>query len=214
MYKPRDLYNTYTNLYSKPIKYFLRQFTSGHNQDSRWNVIYPPKFWDIFDRTSAHSKFTDLCKGKILQTPEVTKHLKCYYEQYRHPYFYVNPVKVERLSEIPPIFQFYEVLGNSIIDYVKAFKEVLINAKTLYGGSSQYLSFEAIASTYARRNMQHYVYKNYPQFGKIMEYLVGMKIRDVAGPLLWAEYTYGRMVGVHTDTVRNLFNTNKYNCTF
>ncbi len=198
-YEPSELYNIYTNLYSKPIKYFAR-----YTQGSKWNVTYPPKFWDIFDRTSAHSKFTDLCKGKTLQTPEVIKSLKCYYEQYRHPYLYVNPVKVEQLSDTPPILQFYEVLGNSTIDYVKSFREVLINAKTLYGGSSQFLSFEAIASTYARRNMQDYVYKNYAQFGKIMEYLIGLKIRDVAGPLLWAEYTYGRMVGVHTDTVRKM----------
>ncbi len=196
-YNENELYDIYSNLYVRPIKYPKKNKSKmGSN-----GIVYPRKMWGLFDNDSLVSRFTDLCKGKNLQSPSTLKNLNCYYNQHQHPYFYINPIKVEELSENPPIFQLYELHGNKTIEYVKAFREVLINAKTLYGENSQYKSFDDQGSTYARTHMQDSVYQNYPQFGKIMEYLTGFKIRNVAGPLLWAEYIYGRMVGVHTDTV-------------
>lgn len=199
-YHPDDLYDIYSNLYVQRIKY-PKQINSRRRNKSPWTIAYPRKIWDVFEDDSLVSKFTDLCNGKVLQSPDIIKNLNCYYTQNQHPYFYINPVKVEKLSENPPIFQFYELHGNKTIKYLKAFREALINAKTLYDEDSQYKSFDESGSTYARRYMQDTVYQNYPHFGKIMEYLTGLRIREVAGPLLWAEYIYGRMVGVHTDTV-------------
>src|SRR5436190_20997631 len=57
------------------------------------------------------ARFSDLCLGNNRQSAEIAKNLKCYYENKRHPYFYVNPVKTEHLSENPPIYQFYDLIG-------------------------------------------------------------------------------------------------------
>lgn len=196
------MYNIKSNIYVQPVEYNPKQINSHGSKELTLEIIYPAKNWDKIDNDNPHSRFTELCKGKVLQSPGTIKNLFCYYNQHQHPYFYINPAKVEQLSENPPIFQFYELHGNKTMDYVKTFKDALIDPNALYGSELQYKSFNANGFTFARQHMQDLVYHNFPHFGKIMEYLTGLSIRHTAGPMLWGEYIYGRMVDVHTDTVR------------
>src|SRR5258705_107391 len=80
---------------------------------------------------SDENQFKKLCQGIKIQSSKTQAKLKCHYEKRRHPYLYINPVKVEHLSNSPPLFQFYEIISNSTISTLKEQNSefVGINAK-------------------------------------------------------------------------------------
>ncbi len=45
--------------------------------------------------------------------------LKCWYERSRNPYWMINPLKMELLSDNPDVFQVYELIGDNLITNMK-----------------------------------------------------------------------------------------------
>ncbi|CAL8128806.1 unnamed protein product [Orchesella dallaii] len=65
--------------------------------------------------------FINLCSGENLQSNVEKSWLFCWNEQLKHPYFAINPMKMELLNENPPIVQVYDVMGPKLMEEVQNF---------------------------------------------------------------------------------------------
>lgn len=63
--------------------------------------------------------FVALCNGHNFQTKEEKNELRCWLEQDRHPYFKINPLKMELLHETPPLVQIHDFIGDHWIQVLK-----------------------------------------------------------------------------------------------
>lgn len=54
-----------------------------------------------------------------LKAEELQKDLFCFYQTNWDPYFYINPVKTEVLSEDPVVVQVYEFVNNEALNMIK-----------------------------------------------------------------------------------------------
>lgn len=98
---------------------FYDQSITPHNSRVPVRDLVFENQLDLSPNASINAQFMNLCLGNDPQSAKLRKQLKCYYERKRHPYLYINPVKVEHLSKNPPIFQMYEMVGNKTIEYLK-----------------------------------------------------------------------------------------------
>lgn len=63
--------------------------------------------------------FVAVCNGHNFQTKEEKSKLRCWLERDRHPYFKVNPLKMELLHETPSLVQIHDFIGEHWIQVLK-----------------------------------------------------------------------------------------------
>ncbi|ODM89752.1 Prolyl 4-hydroxylase subunit alpha-1 [Orchesella cincta] len=136
-----------------------------------------------------------LCSGQEFQPIEIRSKMKCFFERQLHPYFILNPLKVEQLSEYPLILQLYDVLNSKDIeehyDVRRPFMQIagflnvtdvrlVTRYRTAAGGSLPSVPFTE-------------------RIHKKSEMLTGLALGKEYDGLLVAEYTYGRYYSPHKD---------------
>lgn len=150
------------------------------------------------DRIKEDVQYFQLCMGEKLRPLEMENNLKCYYENTKHPFLYINPVKVEILSEDPVIYQFYEVLGNKTIELLKEQNRHLVKLSEVVGMEG--VEDVSVFRTSAGIGME---FDDTPRIiYTLAEYLSGLKIWNNSEYTQFVEYTYGRFYSNHGDAVR------------
>ncbi|CAL8090460.1 unnamed protein product [Orchesella dallaii] len=137
-----------------------------------------------------------LCSGKEFQPIEIRSKMKCYLERKRHPYFILNPVKVEQLSEHPYIVQMYDVLGNKTIEEHYNVRRGFMKLSEVTGSDD--LKARLKHRTSASGSLPDCELSD--RINKKSEMLTGLLLDDTTlEGLQVAEYTYGRFYSPHVD---------------
>lgn len=66
------------------------------------------------------TNFQRVCGGENLQSEEQKVGLKCWHERTWNKYWEINPLKVELLHKDPPVYQIYDIVGNAVMEKIKA----------------------------------------------------------------------------------------------
>lgn len=119
--------------------------------------------------------------------------MKCFLDRKKHPYFILNPLKTEMLSEYPYIVQFYDVLGEDTIQEMYTSRGTL---KVSTVGGSQLGGLDLGSRTSAGTLLSD-EYED--KIRAKTELLTGLHLEyEVVQNV---EYVYGRMYQSHRDTV-------------
>ncbi len=186
------------NLFTRPV--ITKKSTNVYLNREAWSSIYfnERRGPGSEKNRGPEAQYLDLCRTPNVQTPSMQINLKCYYEQKRHPYLYVNPVKVEHLSENPPVFQYYEIVDHKTsrdaID--KIGPNVTIHRVYAYRVEKE----EMLRNKTSVRTVSSY-FKGHRIFYSLMEMVTGLQITDSSEDMHFVEYTYGRHHNEHLDLV-------------
>lgn len=122
--------------------------------------------------------------------------LTCYYENQRHPYLHIAPVKTEVLSESPLVVQFYDLLSNSTIEKIKDDSLHKLALSEVVGSHV----FDYVVK-YRSSVGSFLTHGDVPEFYKMSEIVSGLNVVSAfEGPQV-VEYVYGRFYDYHTDAV-------------
>ncbi|ODN01935.1 Prolyl 4-hydroxylase subunit alpha-2 [Orchesella cincta] len=135
-----------------------------------------------------------LCHGQNLQPEKEKAKLKCWLDTKRHPYWTINPLKIELLHEQPPITQFYDIFNDQWSAYL------------------QFLSYEDlerapdIPEATPRTAAYAWFEDNdipYTPISKMVEFITGLNVvgSDASEALQVAAYAFGGHVEPHFDSV-------------
>lgn len=177
------------NLYVSPIRNFGEARLSTRERD-----FQNYKGWNKTDRRDI--PFWDLCMGNVFQPPEFQTALKCYYDHRSDPYLYISPLKTEHLSESPPIYQFYQILGHSLIERIKLMSRPKVKSEVV-----GYCKMESIGCGPHAKFGMDYRENTTKQLRLWSERVSGLKIMEDPGHNQYGEYTYGKMYRFHSDHV-------------
>lgn len=149
---------------------------------------------------SKEAEWIALCQGKSSQTPKTQASLKCYYENQRHPYFYINPVKAEHLSEKPPIYQFYEMISENTVKVLKQNYTGRLRMSPIVGIERDKVDEMTYIRSSVGRGLD--VETTPMSVIRLAEMITGLKVWDGTDKVQYVEYTYGRFFEYHQDQVR------------
>lgn len=144
-----------------------------------------------------------VCSGENLQTEEEKKNLRCWLEQKAHPYWKINPLKVELLSENPLVYQVYDFIGNKLIQKMQnetlsgLTRSEVIDVKTDHGSmvdSSRTSSNTWIDEGYDKGHYLQNLVKN-------MEFLTGLSITPEDDSFQVGNYGSSHHYDSHLDAV-------------
>lgn len=178
------------------LGFYVTPITPHEKRVSKRDALYQ-QIGEIGPDTSVNAQFMHLCHGKTLQAPAKQKKLKCYLEQKRNPFLYINPVKVEQLSETPLVYQYYEMIGNKTIELLK--QRYSSRVKPLKNAG---LSGEIIPHWSTGGFKAFHPQEIPPEVFDLAEAVSGIKIRGDKEILLYVEYTTGRYSIQQPDSVR------------
>ncbi|KAJ6641485.1 Prolyl 4-hydroxylase subunit alpha-2 [Pseudolycoriella hygida] len=144
---------------------------------------------------AGHYKFLAMCNGVNFQTSKVKSKLKCWLDTKRHPYFAINPLKIELLQVEPPLIQIYDIISDSwIADLKKTATPSLRRPPPIVAGAAPrtaayaWLSDEDIPNTPISRKI---------------ELIADLNVRGMAASdkLQIASYSFGGHVATHFDSL-------------
>lgn len=150
--------------------------------------------------TGPEAQYLDLCRTPNVQSASMQVNLKCYYEQKRHPFLYVNPVKVEHLSEDPLVFQYYGIVDDKTSRDAMDKIGPNVTIHRLYGHRVE--KEEMLRNKTSVRTVSAY-FKGHRIFYTLMEMVTGLQITGSSEDMHFVEYTYGRHHNEHLDLVTN-----------
>ncbi|CAL8085044.1 unnamed protein product [Orchesella dallaii] len=182
--------------------YFIYPVSEGQKHSERIRapeMLYNSKRLRRNVELNAMAQYNALCTGATLQTPEIQKTLKCFYEHKKHPYLHINPVKTEVLSEDPPLLQFYELLSNHSIEIIKKVAIPRAELSLLVGVDDNDLGetskHRTSSGTFVR-------YEEVPKLYEHSEIISGLRLLNKSSEMAQVvEYTYGRYYTYHTDAL-------------
>lgn len=143
----------------------------------------------------------------------IQSQLKCHYEQFLHPYLYINPVKTEKLSDSPSIYQYYEVVGPKFIKELIAHYEEnatlleMISNMNVYSGS---MELEEMSANSVYDDSLWVKYNGNRIFYQLTEALTGIKYNGSTIRFSFIDYIPGRTVQAHDDIVSIKFSFIKF----
>lgn len=136
-----------------------------------------------------------LCNGANLQTEQLKATLKCYLDTTTHPYWKINPLKIEVLSESPRIIQMYNIFSDSWIAYLqnKSYSELVRAPQPP----------EATPRTAAYAWFDDSAIPELP-ISKVVSFITGLNVegKRAAEELQVAAYAFGAHVAPHHDSVK------------
>lgn len=136
-----------------------------------------------------------ICTGDEFQPIEIKSRLRCHLESKRHPYFILNPLKTEVLSEYPLVIQFYDVIGNDIIEEVTKMRDKL-ELSTINIGAARFLDLSSRSSAGAVLS------EDTSEKIRFRSGMITGLVADVPDESIQTvEYVYGRALRVHSDRV-------------
>ncbi len=190
-------YDTYIETFTKPIKHTGIWGYQRINERQRQYQIQH----SLEPGTKPEMQFMNLCRGNLAQTPAMQTKLKCFIERKRHPYLYINPVKTEHLSESPPIYQFYDIIGNNTIETLKRLHSPLVKPSR-FAGLNNIKKLTKMRTSVGTELQSGRIPKS---VYNLAEMVSGLKIINSSESSQYAEYKYGRFHNYHKDNVR-IFN--------
>ncbi len=136
-----------------------------------------------------------LCDGKNLQSEKIKAKLTCYLDTSRHPYWKINPLKIENLNENPSVVQIYDIFNDAWISYLK-----LVSYHELERAP---MPPEATPRTAAYAWFEDTEIPSVP-ISKTVEFITGLNVVGTAAAesLQVAAYAFGGHVEPHYDSVR------------
>lgn len=146
---------------------------------------------DIFK--NARSVYISLKNSDLFQPIALKSRLKCYIERKAHPYFILNPVKTEQLSEYPYIIQMYDVLGDETMQELQRLRGSMQVSPVVTATHDLMRTIQKRSSVgfLIRQNLTDKVNKK-------SEMLSGLHISAKYDEgLQLIEYTYGRLYSHH-----------------
>ncbi|CAL8142895.1 unnamed protein product [Orchesella dallaii] len=135
-----------------------------------------------------------LCLGHNLQTEKEKAKLKCWLDTKRHPFWTINPLKIEQLHEEPSIIQLYDIFNDKWAEYLKMLSyEDLERAPDIP---------EATPRTAAYAWFEDDDIPDAP-ISKMVEFVTGLNVvgSAAAEALQVAAYAFGGHVEPHFDSV-------------
>ncbi len=148
-----------------------------------------------------NARFTQLCSGYNLQSTKLLSTLHCYMDNWRHPYLYVNPMKVEQLSLNPLILQYYEIITNKTIDSVVSEVGPHVTTLKLYFDDDSFAYGSVPLSVSNSGNMGINFGNVSKATHKLTEILSGLTIWNGPNHNRYREHVYGRHLNQHNDGV-------------
>lgn len=150
---------------------------------------------NLIPALSSELKTFSLCAGNEFQPSKIKSRLCCHLDRKRHPYFILNPLKMEILSESPILIQFYDVLGNGTIEKILQMSGELRLASLLVNSRRTY---DLTAKTSAGTVLSEEISVKIRQKSSMITELI---MDEVDAVIQTVEYVYGRMLRTHSDQV-------------
>lgn len=154
-------------------------------------------------------QYATLCKdlNYEIYTPysNLQKNLKCFFENSIHPYFYINPVKSEHLSDSPPVYLYYDIVKNKLNEELKLRNDIKVEMNRTSKVNRKNMEDRSEIKTSTWKGVGKGEMEGFEGLEWISEKLTGLRIsleETTNESMEYTVYTYGRMVGAHTDVVR------------
>ena len=140
--------------------------------------------------------FVALCNGYNFQNDQEKHDLKCWYEKDRHPYFKINPLKMELLHREPYLVQIYDFLGEQWTDVLRRAGGPMLERAP----PRNHAKATPRTATYAWLPDEDFAEIN---LIKKMEAFSGLNVatEKASERLQIASYTFGGHVGTHVDSL-------------
>ncbi len=153
-------------------------------------------------------KFTDLCNGISLQSTKLQSTLHCFIDNRKHPYLYINPMKVEQLSINPLILQFYEIMSNKTMQEIVRQVGPHVTTLNLWFDDKNfaYGSVPVGVTNSARMGFNFGNVSKTTQ--KLTSIMSGLTVWDGPNHNRYGEHVYGRHFNLHNDGVNNTYDYN------
>lgn len=150
-----------------------------------------PRFYQVLEANVMH-----LCDGQSFQTEQEKMHLKCWFDTKRHPYWTVNPLKIELLKKDPRVIQIYDIFNDAWVEYLKE--------KSYTGMEKAPVSEVTTPRTAAYAWFEDDEISQAP-VSKTVEKITGLNVQGEAAAesLQVAAYAFGGHVEPHYDSVRD-----------
>ncbi|ODM92555.1 Prolyl 4-hydroxylase subunit alpha-1 [Orchesella cincta] len=188
----QQIFNTYAN-----FTYRGQPATERKNNGRR--VHYARKAKTYGNGSDSEANNLALCSGEEFQPMEIRSKMKCFFERKLHPYFILNPVKVEQLSEYPYIVQMYDVLNSKDIEEHYEVRRPFMQLAGVVGITDVRLLTKYRTSASGSLPKNPFT----DRIHKKSEMLTGLTLETDSEGLQVGEYTYGRYFGPHKDPLNN-----------
>ncbi|CAL8092289.1 unnamed protein product [Orchesella dallaii] len=181
--------------------------------EAHWNKNKDVGFtWHKPELTLAFPKMRDftmwaLCSNRELQSEAVKARLKCYLDRKKHPWLFINPLRVEVVADYPlEILLFHDILGEQLmsrivekLDESEKYESVVGNSEA---GESPYNFF---AKQLKRSSVTSWIEDDaFPKLKHISEVATGLvaslpHLKNQAERFQAVEYVVGRHYTAHRD---------------
>ncbi|CAL8090463.1 unnamed protein product [Orchesella dallaii] len=185
---------------SSSLDFYVNPTYAGEPNDKR--LRRRPAYYAHFsgfkgNQSNVLANFLGLCSGQDYQPQHIKATLYCFLQRNFHPYFVLNPVKVEQLSHSPYIVQMYDILGNETMNQLyKVRGEMILVGVAAATHAVDILPFRS-SSGAALKDDDEFTIK----IRRLTERVTGLVFANVYEQLQTVEYTYGRYYGYHSDVI-------------
>jgi hypothetical protein len=161
-----------------------------------------------------YSLFPVIC----FQSEKEKSKLYCWYERKKDLAWLINPLKVEVYSWEPFLVQFYDVIGNKTIDFLKESAIPIIHRATTLRSQNDNdtaFNYESMYRTSSSTSMYEFRSDLQP-LDRMIGRITQLAVSNVGDPAFASEqwqvssYAFGGEFGPHNDAVRRLLVTIRY----
>lgn len=135
----------------------------------------------------------------------------CYLHWTEHPYFYINPLKIEILFHDPPVYRFHQFIGENTMEYIKRTAATSLARSGVVSVSQKstiYSNYRTSLTTWIYDDSSYYPGPELTGLNKRIEFLTNLHVLKPGSShaLQVVSYTsLGAHYDFHDDAVRAIF---------